>query len=74
MTQPNLSNDFKNVIECFIEGTEQRSVDIHGVISTLVQHGYVEEEFGAGSNKDPYVLDIVEDQIKNQLIEKLIVE
>ena len=74
MTQPTLSNNFKSAVECFIEGSVGNSHDIHTVMSTLVEHGFVENEFGAGSKTDPCVLDIVENEIKNQLLEKLLVE
>lgn len=67
MTQPTMSEDFKQLVECFIE---EKHNHVEDVIESLRDHGFVESEFGAGSTRDPQVLDVIEDEIKRCLLEK----
>lgn len=71
MSQTQFSNTFKSAIETFLKGAPQQEEGVHSVMSTLVHHGFIEEEFGPGTKKDPVVLDQVEDEIKRCLLEKL---
>jgi len=69
----NFSEYFKRAVKTIIEARHIEN-ETDEVVSSLAHHGFVDGECGEGSREDPAVLEAVENEVKNQLLERYLKE